>query len=148
LAEAFSARAAAAGDAALLALGFDAAVAVVLLPDWATGLPRCRTGRSGSFSSGGEAGEDGALACGVASLSVGRDEVVDEEGAEFFSVGRSESSLDGGGGALPLEEVEDPPEEAGVLPWFPLDGSGSDSDEPLDGARRSTGGPESSLPSD
>ena len=100
-------------------------------------------GRSGSLSSvvgaGGEGG--GALACEVSGPSVGREEAVDEEGEEFFSVGRSASSFDEE--LLVVEGVEDPAEDDGALSWPPLDESGAE--EPLPGARRNTGGPESSL---
>ena len=82
----------------------------------AVGLPRCSVGRSGSFSSGEGVGAEGvcALACAVSAPNVGREEAVDEEGVEFFNVGRSGSSFDGEGLLAP-EELVDPPEDDGAL---------------------------------
>ena len=183
----FIAGVAALTEVASFGFAFGVLVVTALVFDCAVGLPRCRTGRSGSFSSDDEAGgagvctlacevslpsvgrEDvadvegvelfsvgrsgslssvvaagdggGALACEVSGPSVGREEVVDEVGEEFFSVGRSESSFDEE--LLVVEGVVDPPEDDGALSWPLLDESGAE--DPLPGARRKTGGPESSL---
>ena len=190
-----------AADAVLAVLGFDAPVAAAFALVSGLGLPRCSTGRSGSSGEAVDTAPCCALAGEVSLPSVGREEAVvaggaeffsvgrseslvedagalpllvaggaeffsvgrsesspdrdgllleadelplgvESDGAEFFSVGRSELSFDGAG-ALLLDAVEFPPDAVGELLGLLLDDGCSG--EPLPGARRSTGGPESSL---